>query len=70
MTERGDRHASGFAERIQPDCEAEAFRQKERDKKPYRRPTYRFERVFETMALSCGKISPVQSQCHWNRKNS
>ncbi len=41
-----------------------------RAKKPYRKPDFEFERVFETMALSCGKISPVQAQCRFNRKNS
>ena len=39
-------------------------------KKPYRKPTYRYERVFETMALSCGKVGPVEFQCRFNRKNS
>jgi hypothetical protein len=41
-----------------------------RSKKPYRKPDFKFERVFETMALSCGKISAVQAQCRFNRKNS
>ncbi len=40
------------------------------DKRPYAKPDFKFERVFETMALSCGKISPVQAQCRFNRKNS
>jgi len=39
-------------------------------KRPYSKPDFKFERVFETMALSCGKISPVQAQCRFNRKNS
>jgi hypothetical protein len=39
-------------------------------KKPYQKPGFRFERVFETMALACGKIHPTQFQCHFNRKNS
>jgi len=39
-------------------------------KRPYQQPTYRFERVFETMALSCGKVQPVEFQCRFNRKNS
>jgi len=39
-------------------------------KRPYRKPTYRFERVFETMALSCGKVQPVEFQCRFNRKSS
>ena len=39
-------------------------------KKPYVKPEVRHERVFETMALSCGKISGTQGGCHFNRKNS
>ncbi len=39
-------------------------------KKPYRKPEFLHERVFETMALSCGKISPTQGQCHFSRKSS
>ncbi len=39
-------------------------------KKPYVKPEVRSERVFETMALSCGKISPTQLQCQFNVKNS
>jgi len=39
-------------------------------KKPYQKPTFRYERVFETMALSCGKVGPTQFQCRFNRKSS
>jgi hypothetical protein len=39
-------------------------------KKPYEKPSFRHERVFETMALACGKISPTQFQCRFNRKTS
>jgi hypothetical protein len=39
-------------------------------KKPYQKPSFRYERVFETMALACGKISPTQFQCRFNRKSS
>jgi hypothetical protein len=39
-------------------------------KKPYQKPTFRYERVFETMALACGKLAPTQMQCRFNRKNS
>ena len=39
-------------------------------KKPYEKPSFRYERVFETMALSCGKIDSTQSQCKFNKKNS
>jgi hypothetical protein len=39
-------------------------------KKPYQKPEFRFERVFETRALTCGKVHPTQSSCTHNRKNS
>jgi hypothetical protein len=39
-------------------------------KKPYQKPAFRFERVFETMALACGKIQVTQAQCRFNRKLS
>jgi hypothetical protein len=39
-------------------------------KKPYVKPAVRSERVFETMALSCGKINGTQHSCIHNRKAS
>jgi len=39
-------------------------------KRPYVKPSFEYERVFETMALACGKLSPTQAQCRFNRKNS
>lgn len=39
-------------------------------KRPYHKPAFRHERVFETMALSCGKVQTTQGSCHSNRKNS
>jgi hypothetical protein len=39
-------------------------------KKAYQEPAFRHERVFETMALSCGKIEPTNFTCRLNRKNS
>jgi hypothetical protein len=39
-------------------------------KKPYSKPAFRSERVFETSALSCGKITSTQSGCGLNRKQS
>lgn len=32
-------------------------------RKPYQKPSFRFEEVFETMALQCGKISPTSFSC-------
>jgi hypothetical protein len=40
------------------------------ERKPYLKPAFRYERVFETMALSCGKVNTTQFQCRFNRKNS
>jgi len=40
------------------------------EKRPYVKPSFEHERIFETMALACGKVSPTQSQCRFNRKNS
>ena len=39
-------------------------------KKPYVKPMVRHERVFETMALTCGKVQSTQGGCHFNRKTS
>jgi hypothetical protein len=39
-------------------------------KKPYQKPAVRYERVFETSALTCGKVQTTQSGCHANRKTS
>jgi hypothetical protein len=39
-------------------------------KRAYHKPTYRYERVFETSALSCGKVNATQTSCTLNRKLS
>jgi hypothetical protein len=39
-------------------------------RKPYQKPAFRSEQVFETMALACGKIRATSAQCRFNRKNS
>jgi hypothetical protein len=39
-------------------------------KKNYAKPAFRYERAFETAALSCGKISPNERQCQFNKKTS
>ncbi len=33
------------------------------EKKPYERPSFRFDHVFVTSALSCGKITSTQANC-------
>ena len=41
-----------------------------RGKRPYKKPEVRHERIFETMALACGKVRATQAQCRFNRKRS
>ncbi len=48
----------------------EAGAEKVRGKRPYKKPEVRHERVFETMALACGKQRATQAQCRLNRKRS
>ncbi len=42
----------------------------QRAKRPYQKPAIRREKVFETTALSCGKVQETQSSCAHNRKTS
>ena len=39
-------------------------------KKTYSKPAFQREKVFETMALACGKLSGTGGSCSHNRKNS
>jgi len=39
-------------------------------RKPYEAPAFRFEKVFETRALSCGKVQSTQQACAHNRRTS
>ena len=39
-------------------------------KKPYEKPAFKYERVFVTTALSCGKIGPTSAACNSNPKIS
>jgi hypothetical protein len=41
-----------------------------KEKKLYRKPSFRHERVFETLALACGKIAPTQGQCRGTSKKT
>ncbi len=41
-----------------------------RARRPYRKPSFQHERVFETMALICGKMAGTQGQCQSNQKLS
>ncbi len=44
--------------------------QKKQSKKPYTKPAFRFERVFETQALSCGKVQGQTGPCVAHRNAS
>jgi len=39
-------------------------------KKPYEKPGFRYEQVFVTTALGCGKADPFSSNCQGSVKNS
>ncbi len=39
-------------------------------KKPYEKPAFQYERVFERMALSCGKIDPTEELCNLQASSS
>jgi len=54
----------------QKDRQSATAEAKSSARRPYVKPQVRHERVFETQALSCGKVSPVQGTCSINRKNS
>jgi hypothetical protein len=53
-----------------PNTEVKKTGSRHKAKKPYQKPEFRYEKVFETMALACGKVHPVEAQCRFNRKNS
>jgi hypothetical protein len=39
------------------------------EKKPYEKPGFRYEQVFVTSAIGCGKIDPTQSGCNITTKS-
>jgi hypothetical protein len=39
-------------------------------KQPYQKPAFQYERVFERMALSCGKIDPTEELCNLQASSS
>jgi hypothetical protein len=44
--------------------------ERQAEKKQYQEPAFRHERVFETMALACGKVQDTNFQCRFNRHTS
>jgi hypothetical protein len=45
------------------DTSSDTLRTSGTNKKPYEKPSFRFEQVFVTTALSCGKVSSTQGSC-------
>lgn len=58
--------------RSKSDAEKESPKRSEGRKKPYIKPSFRSEQVFETMAVACGKTPGSTNQlCHgFGVKNS
>ena len=56
----------------QPDSRIQTTRPESKTaaKKPYVKPEVRHERVFETMALNCGKVQSTTHSCRVNRRSS
>jgi hypothetical protein len=53
-----------------PEIVTERLVEKAELRKPYTKPSFRFERVFETQALACGKIHSHGTACKLNPKTS
>jgi hypothetical protein len=53
-----------------PEPEDKRLIQKDPSKKPYLKPSFRFDRVFVTSALTCGKADATQTLCRLTRKVS
>jgi|HubBroStandDraft_1064217.scaffolds.fasta_scaffold1506772_1 hypothetical protein len=41
-----------------------------KEKSVYQKPAFRYERVFETLALQCGKLGSTNATCQFSRKTS
>ena len=52
------------------DEEKSALDSREPAKKPYKKPAFRSEKVFETMALACTKVANTSQRCRGRRHSS
>lgn len=57
-------------ERVRNNHDATGKGTSAKPKRAYVKPAFQHEKVFETMALACGKLGPTQAQCRFNRRNS
>jgi hypothetical protein len=55
---------------VPPEVRAPEESRSTRGQKPYQKPAFRFERVFETNALSCGKVAGQGINCAPNLNRS
>ena len=53
-----------------PQSAPEPKAEEPKKKRPYVKPSFEHERVFETNALACGKVGTTQETCRNNRKAS
>ena len=49
---------------------SQALGSRSKGKKLYQKPAFRYERVFETLALHCGKLVGTGGLCHQVKKTS
>ena len=63
-------HEEKMSESEQTDQVTSAAEDQGSLRKPYAKPAFRHEHLFETGALSCGKVQSTQGSCHSNRKTS
>ena len=59
-----------MSESVKANIMASAEEVRSGPKRPYHKPAVRYERVFETRALVCGKTSATQYACIHQRKTS
>lgn len=55
---------------MKQDTMAPATQPDQRERRPYQKPAFRHESVFETMALACGKVNTTQQACRARKSAS
>jgi len=56
-------------EKKRTDEDQSAAEESRKAKKPYHKPSFRYEQVFETMALACGKVNR-RGHCKFGMRKS
>lgn len=55
---------------LSSDLSSDAPQSPATSRRPYEKPAFRYEKVFVTTALTCGKTSPISQNCHSNLQSS